>query len=132
MFAAEVQRLSYESRNIEILLYLLISLKYFAQLILKSKTIYFAQGSIIADRHEAAKGLMVITSGCVNVELPMDSEEADEENRSKTGLTHLYVLSRGCALPSKFLKQSIFWNNLSDDTIYNVQGFSGWQCCGRG
>ncbi len=65
------------------------------QLILKSKTKYFAQGSIIADRHDSAKGLMVITSGFVNVELPMDSEEADEENRSY-GLTHLYVFGRGC------------------------------------
>ena len=42
---------------------------FFFQLILKSKIMHFAQGSIIADRHEAAKGLMVITSGYVNVEL---------------------------------------------------------------
>ena len=66
------------------------------QLILKSKKVYFAKGSIIADRHEAAKGLMVITSGYVNVELPMDSEEADDENRNGDGLTHLYVFGRGC------------------------------------
>ena len=65
------------------------------QLILKSKTLYFAQGSIIADRREAAKGLMVITSGYVNVELPMDSDEADEENRRADGITHLYVFGRG-------------------------------------
>jgi hypothetical protein len=65
------------------------------QLILKSKTKYFAQGSIIADSHEAAKGLMVITSGYVNVELPLDSDEADEENRRENGLTHLYVFGRG-------------------------------------
>uniref|UniRef100_A0A7S0MT42 Ion transport domain-containing protein n=1 Tax=Cryptomonas curvata TaxID=233186 RepID=A0A7S0MT42_9CRYP len=66
-----------------------------AELILKSKTIYFAQGSIIADRKETAQGLMVITYGFVNVELPMDSEEADEENQADNGTTHLYVFSRG-------------------------------------
>ena len=68
---------------------------FFFQLILKSKIMYFAQGSIIADRHEAAKGLMVITSGYVNVELPLDSDEADEEHRREDGLTHLYVFGRG-------------------------------------
>jgi hypothetical protein len=59
---------------------------------------YFAEGSIIADRHESARGLMVITSGFVNVELPMDSEEADEENRDENGATHLFVLGRGCVV----------------------------------
>jgi hypothetical protein len=72
------------------------------QLILKSKTMYFARGSIIADSHESAKGLMVITSGYVNVELPMDSEEADEENKRENGLTHLYVFSRGYVKPEHF------------------------------
>ncbi len=67
------------------------------QLILKSKTMHFAQGSMIADGKEAAQGLMVITSGFVNVELALDSEEADEENRTENGTTHLCVFSRGCA-----------------------------------
>ncbi len=67
------------------------------QLLLKSKTIHFSQGSIIADSHESAKGLMVITSGFVNVELPMDSEEADEENKAEDGRTVLYVFGRGYA-----------------------------------
>ena len=63
---------------------------------------YFAEGSIIADSHEEAKGLMVITSGYVNVELPMDSEEADEENRTENGKTLLFVFSRGCVNMANF------------------------------
>jgi hypothetical protein len=31
----------------------------------------------------------------VGVELPMDSDEADEENKSENGRTLLYVLERG-------------------------------------
>jgi hypothetical protein len=37
---------------------------------------------------------MVITSGIVNVELPMDSRDADEENQNN-GRTLLYVFGRG-------------------------------------
>ena len=61
------------------------------QLILRSTTKYFSAGSIIADSHENATGLMVITSGSVGVELPLDSAEADAEH----GKTLLYVLERG-------------------------------------
>ena len=61
---------------------------------MKSQTLYFCEGSIIADSHQAATGLMVITSGVVNVELPMDSDDADEENQND-GRTLLYVLGRG-------------------------------------
>jgi hypothetical protein len=64
-------------------------------LILRSTTQYFAKGSILADSKEVAKGLMVITSGLVNAELPMDSDEADEENRDPNGKTLLYVFRRG-------------------------------------
>jgi hypothetical protein len=67
------------------------------KLLLKSKTKHFSEGSIIADSHELAQGLMVITSGYVNVELPIDSEEADEENRDADGRTVLYVFGRGYA-----------------------------------
>jgi hypothetical protein len=56
---------------------------------------YFAEGSIISDSHQEATGLMVITSGFVNVELPMDSEEAGKESREPNGRTLLYVLGRG-------------------------------------
>ncbi len=42
-----------------------------------------------------AKGLMVITSGQVGVELPMDSKEADEENSKLDGSTLLYIFGRG-------------------------------------
>jgi hypothetical protein len=66
-----------------------------AQLILRSSTKYFAKGSIIADSREMAKGLMVITSGQVGVELPMDSKEADEENSKLDGSTLLYIFGRG-------------------------------------
>jgi hypothetical protein len=65
------------------------------QLIMKSSTRYFAKGSIIADSHEAAKGLMVVTSGQIGIELPMDSEEADLECSKPNGKTLLYVLGRG-------------------------------------
>ena len=68
---------------------------FFAQLIMKSKIKYFSKGSIIADSHESSTGLMVITSGKVGLELPMDSEEADEENKKADGKTLLYVLERG-------------------------------------
>ncbi len=67
------------------------------QLVLQSETKYFSRGSIIADSREAATGLMVITSGQVGVELPMDSDEADEENCTPGGNTQLYVFSRGSA-----------------------------------
>ena len=63
------------------------------QLMMKSQTKYFSKGTIIADSHEEAKGLMVITSGTVNVELPLDSAEAVEENK-KNGKTILYVFGR--------------------------------------
>jgi hypothetical protein len=72
---------------------------YGLQLVLQSETKYFSQGSIIADSREVATGLMVITSGHVGVELPMDSDEADEENRAPSGKTLLYVFSRGSAPP---------------------------------
>ena len=36
---------------------------FWPQLIMRSETRYFARGSIIADSHEHAKGLMVVTSG---------------------------------------------------------------------
>ena len=62
---------------------------------LRSKTQHFSKGSIIADSQETAKGLMVITAGQVGLELPMDSAEADEENRKEGGNTLLYVLKRG-------------------------------------
>ena len=62
-----------------------------------SKTRYFAEGSLIADSRELANGLMVITSGSVGIELPMDSAEADEENTKPKDTTLLYirVLGRG-------------------------------------
>ncbi len=65
------------------------------QLILVSTTRYYAAGSLIADSRELAGGLMVITSGQVGVELPMDSEEADEENKKKNGNSLLYMFGRG-------------------------------------
>ena len=78
-------------------------INYGCQLVLQSVTKYFSQGSIIADSREAATGLMVITSGQVGVELPMDSDEADEEHRTPGGKTQLYVFSRGSAAHHNFL-----------------------------
>ena len=65
------------------------------QLIMSSTSKYFAEGSLIADSRETATGLMVITSGQVGVELPMDSAEADEENNQPNGKTLLYIFGRG-------------------------------------
>jgi hypothetical protein len=78
-------------------IYLLASDKFCEfQLILRSTTKYFAEGSILADSRELSKGLMVITSGSVGIELPMDSAEADEENCKPDGSTLLYIFGRGC------------------------------------
>ncbi len=65
------------------------------QLILVSTTRYYAAGSLIADSRELAGGLMVISSGKIGVELPVDSEEADEENRKQNGNTMLFMFGRG-------------------------------------
>ena len=65
------------------------------QLRIKCETKYFSEGSIIADSRELATGLMVITSGFANVELPMDSEEADEEHSKPDGKTLPFVFGRG-------------------------------------
>ncbi len=96
MFSAEVPA-PYPAKPLPILLYGFVycELNFFTQLILLSSTRYFSEGSIIADSRELSKGLMVITSGFVGVELPMDSEEADEENMKPNGSTLLYVLTRG-------------------------------------
>ena len=64
---------------------------------------HFADGSIIADSHEEASGLMVITSGYVGVELPMDSEEADEEKQIGNGKTCLFIFGRGCVVSVIFI-----------------------------
>ena len=84
------------------------------QLMLRSKTKHFSKGSIIADSHEEAKGLIVITAGQVGVELPMDSAEADEENRKEDGKTLLYVLKRGCEREQAALILMKFLNSSSE------------------
>ena len=92
------------------------------QLLLRSKTRYYSRGSIIADSREDAKGLFVITSGqvcgwstfilvakenksylvCfqVGAELPVDSDDAENENKSDSGSTLLCVFERGCVTSS--------------------------------
>ena len=62
---------------------------------MKSETRHYSKGSLIADSREQAYGLIVITSGLVGVELPMDSSEADAENNRQGGTTQLYVFGRG-------------------------------------
>ncbi len=62
---------------------------------MKSTTRHYAKGSLIADSRELATGLVVITSGLVGVELPMDSSEADTENSRPGGTSQLYVFGRG-------------------------------------
>jgi hypothetical protein len=65
------------------------------QLILKSQTKYYASGSLVADSHEQAQGVMVITSGQIGMELPMASGEAVEETNKENGTTLLHVLKHG-------------------------------------
>ena len=60
---------------------------------MRCKTRHFCAGSIIADSREDATGLMVITSGSVSVELPMESQEKDEGHEDSKVLLH--VLGRG-------------------------------------
>jgi hypothetical protein len=62
---------------------------------LNSQTKYYASGSLVADSHEQAQGLMVITSGQIGVELPMDSEEAEAETNKENGSTLLHILKHG-------------------------------------
>ncbi len=64
-------------------------------MVLRSTTKYFSAGSIVADSKEPANALMVITSGQIALELPLDSDEADEENSKPDGKTLLYVFGRG-------------------------------------
>ena len=62
---------------------------------MKSKTMYFPEGTIIADGRDSASGMMVITQGHVSVELPIDSDDADCEQGKERGCTLLYTLCRG-------------------------------------
>ena len=83
-------------------------------MLIKSEMLYFAAGSIVADSRDRASGLMVIASGRIGIQLPMDSKEADEEHscfpenynqeqdvkskdshRLLPGASHLHVLKRG-------------------------------------
>mmetsp|Transcript_26503 Transcript_26503/g.69694 ORF Transcript_26503/g.69694 Transcript_26503/m.69694 type:complete len:517 (-) Transcript_26503:627-2177(-) len=64
------------------------------QMLIKSTTHYYSAKAIIADCFDKANGLMVVRSGEVRLELPLDSDEADDERR-KGRSTTLLVLSRG-------------------------------------
>jgi hypothetical protein len=44
----------------------LITCAHFVQLLLRSKTMYFAEGTILGGSNDKATGLMVITSGQVS------------------------------------------------------------------
>eukprot|EP00291_Cryptomonas_curvata_P024939 CAMPEP_0172173548 /NCGR_PEP_ID=MMETSP1050-20130122/13127_1 /TAXON_ID=233186 /ORGANISM="Cryptomonas curvata, Strain CCAP979/52" /LENGTH=407 /DNA_ID=CAMNT_0012845339 /DNA_START=2406 /DNA_END=3629 /DNA_ORIENTATION=- len=82
-----------------------------AELLMKSETRYFPAGAIIADSRENANGIFVVTSGQVAAELPMDSEEADEE-KQKSGAaanTILYVFGRGESIGSSSVAGDYRW-----------------------
>ena len=64
------------------------------QMFKRSKTLYFPKGKIIADGRDSATGMMIITQGSVCVELPLDSDEADEQ-MGKENSVALYALGRG-------------------------------------
>jgi hypothetical protein len=96
-----------------------------AQLTMKSQTKYFAEGSIIADCHEPATGLMVITSGFVNVELPMDSDEANIENSKPNGRTLLYVFGRGLEYLLCMIDRYDIFSELNVLHLYEIGVLSG-------
>jgi len=85
-----------------------------------SETKYFSKGTIIADSREKAKGLMVITSGSVDVELPIESAEAIEENR-KNGKKLLFVFGRGCCACKLFLMLAVTLTLLSLSAYERMQ-----------
>jgi len=80
-----------------------------AELILRSESRYFCKGSIIGDSREEATGLMVITSGQVGVELPIDSDDADEENRTENGRTLLNIMHRGDSIGDNVVAEDLRW-----------------------
>mmetsp|Transcript_30427 Transcript_30427/g.80910 ORF Transcript_30427/g.80910 Transcript_30427/m.80910 type:complete len:324 (-) Transcript_30427:669-1640(-) len=63
-------------------------------MLIKSETMYFSERSIIFDWKEKASGLMVVHSGQVRLELPLDSAEADAERKHNRSTT-LVVLNPG-------------------------------------
>ena len=85
-----------------------------------STTRYFAEGSLIADSREIATGLMVITSGSVGVELPMDSNEADEENSKPEGTTLLCILGVGELQFQKIVFRKLS-ENLASFSIFSLE-----------
>ena len=97
---------------------------------MNSETHYFAKGTIIADSHEQATGLMVITSGHVDVELPIDSAEAAEENskRDGGGKTLLFVLGRGCVFckPRARLTDAIYQANQTAGDLMDCLAETLW------
>ena len=67
------------------------------KLLIVSKTLHFATGTIVADSQEPATGLMVITSGSIAAEIPTSSS-AKSENTSpvdEKSQTLLYIFTRG-------------------------------------
>ena len=60
-----------------------------------STTKYFSEGSLIADSRDLADGLMVIISGKVGVELPMDSTDADGDHHNAASGSLLGVFRHG-------------------------------------
>ena len=71
----------------------------FSQLLLKSNTKYYPEGSLIADSKDLATGLMVITAGMVSLELSIDSSECNVKVNNYDGKarTSLYTFGRGYA-----------------------------------
>jgi hypothetical protein len=53
----------------------------------------------------------------VGVEIPMDSDEADAENKSEGGKTLLYVFERGCACPHDIITLQSWREEFPHDII---------------
>eukprot|EP00291_Cryptomonas_curvata_P030917 CAMPEP_0172211178 /NCGR_PEP_ID=MMETSP1050-20130122/36254_1 /TAXON_ID=233186 /ORGANISM="Cryptomonas curvata, Strain CCAP979/52" /LENGTH=372 /DNA_ID=CAMNT_0012891593 /DNA_START=340 /DNA_END=1458 /DNA_ORIENTATION=+ len=65
-----------------------------AELLLKCQTHYYSEGSIIADSRDDATGLIVVTSGQVSLELPMNNNKNSKKG-GEAGRSILYVFERG-------------------------------------
>ena len=108
------------------------------QLTIHSETKHFSKGSVIADNQEYADGLVVITNGYVNVQLPSETDEAHEENR-KYGNNLLYVLERGYVSillkdqfqvqPSLSIHRSQFFTNYLSCLVLPYNQRLLWRVC---
>jgi hypothetical protein len=91
---------------------------------MKSRTKYFSAGSIVAESHEAATGLMVITSGTVGVELPLDLADNEKERIASVAggsATLMCVFKRGYVALNMFADYAFVLKNHGTTMIASKQ-----------